>query len=443
MIDQDKSDLDFEKAMRSPTFCLYPFTHVNFKVDGRTAPCFRSAPVGDGFSSDADWNSHKWSRLRRDLIEGHKNPTCESCWSLEKAGVSSYRQSSLKPVQPFVGWRPCLSSYNKNTGEMDAGPKQIELRFSNECNFQCRMCGPLYSSKWERHLEQDQGLVDAVKETIGVSYQRRQLEDVRDKDSKYNSRLLQAIRQWSESLEYIMIAGGEPLMQKQHLEALHILGPFSHRITLEYSTNLSLLRAHGEDIMDHWKNFKSLILKVSIDGDPLNYSYIRRYGDINKLRANVEQVHLGLGHNLSRFLGTLTTSIYNISRVPEAIEFITEMGLLFHSSQVQQPLTLSSQVLPKAEKLKVTERLENYLLDLDRHLGPLFDRHPVWRNNQMMNSQRQRVQQHVRQIIDFMNHEDCSPLFNKFLDYDRVFNLRQAGSIFDIYPHWKEYAAQV
>jgi MoaA/NifB/PqqE/SkfB family radical SAM enzyme len=428
-----------EDALKSNSFCLYPFTHLNFKVDGQTAPCFRSKPTGEDRDPEFGWNSDELKNLRKNLLSGERPSTCDNCWKLEDAGVESYRITSLKEMFPFNQWRSALNSYDDLSGKMKIGPKQIELRFTNECNLQCRMCGPLYSSKWERFIKENVETYEQMGRALGRKFNRFQPPTVREIDSQYKQSLLSSIQKWSGSLEYIMIAGGEPLLQEEHLEALHLMMPNAKNIILEYSTNLSILSCKNEDILELWKMFKGIVLKVSIDGDPLTYQHVRRYANIDRLEKNVQRVHEELHDKVSKFIGTITCSVYNVPRIIECVEYVTSLGLSFHTSQVQFPEVLSSQVLPAEEKEKINRRIDDFVENIDVRMEESFLRHKRWHSQWARKDQIERVRLHLNNTKDFMNHYDRQDLFGNFLEYDRLLDAEGRPRIFEIYPDWKLY----
>ena len=68
----------------------------------------------------------------------------------------------------------------------------------------------------------------------------------------------QVVNDIGPRVEEIVIAGGEPLIQPQHYEALEKLLPFAHNITLEYNTNLNNIVLKDKHISDLWSKFKKI-----------------------------------------------------------------------------------------------------------------------------------------------------------------------------------------
>jgi organic radical activating enzyme len=410
--------------LESPTFCLMPFMHLNYKVDGTTSPCFRSRRVSDYQKDQSGWNSEKWKQLRKDLSEGKRNEICKQCWQLEDSGACSYRQMSLEPESfHFKNWAD--SVILNEDFSVDSGPKEIEFRFSNKCNLQCRMCGPLYSSKWQQEFRER---AEEYKES-GMVYFRESLSETLPELGQH---MLNDLKRWKGSLEYIMIAGGEPLIQDEHIELLRILKPNASKITLEYSTNLSNLEYKGISFTEEWKDFKEVILKVSVDGDPFIYPYVRKYGDIERVQKNLKAVLKNDELKNVKVIGTLTVSAYNIPRIIPSIKFLLEMGVLIHTSIVNDPDSLSPQVLPNKIKEQITLEANDFLKNLDQELELYsFPRYPK-------EKQRERIKKYLGSVISFMNGKDESHLFKDFLKYDQIIN-NGKEDIFNYYPNWKNY----
>ena len=80
--------------MNQKTFCLLPFTHISSTNDGNYRVCCCSEekvitkPDGTAYNMRKDsvvevWNSEHYKQLRKDLLNGVQNPTCEYCWNYE------------------------------------------------------------------------------------------------------------------------------------------------------------------------------------------------------------------------------------------------------------------------------------------------------------------------------------------------------------------------
>ena len=86
---------------------------------------------------------------------------CDSCWKTEDRGGRSFRQEKNTHFQ---------KQYDKLiTGESDKNELVfLDVRFSNQCNFKCRMCGERDSTNWydERAEYWEKEVVDPVREKL-------------------------------------------------------------------------------------------------------------------------------------------------------------------------------------------------------------------------------------------------------------------------------------
>ena len=86
-------------------------------------------------------------------------------------------------------------------GSSPPNPIYWDVRFTNLCNFKCRMCGPAFSSNWVNEYNAMYGPSDIEK----ISYTRgnKQLN-------------WEMIEPYIDNLHKIYWAGGEPLMMEEH-----------------------------------------------------------------------------------------------------------------------------------------------------------------------------------------------------------------------------------
>lgn len=252
------------EAEKSPTFCIYPFVHFNLKTNGRTSLCNRCQPIGHLSEPDlaAFWNSERVKAIRTKMMRGERPQECTACWVLEDSGAVSYRQQASEVGDVHRKWFSNLA-YLAEDGSLPLNIKELELRFSNKCNMACKICGPKFSSKWQRLLSsmpEFKAWLDSDKESAAI-YQTTNLIFPSDHE-QYGARLLNLLDQINPHLEFLMISGGEPLLYDHlHVEVLKRLAPRAANITLEYTSNLSSLNDKGLAITDLWRKFKKSCLK--------------------------------------------------------------------------------------------------------------------------------------------------------------------------------------
>lgn len=409
---------------------MYPFSHVNFKFGGKVASCFRSKPMHNAIETPgADlWNAPELRQLRQELVGGERSKTCANCWKLEEGGGFSYRQESLRDSGIHAPFREAVEGYDPATGVMHHGPAQVEIRLSSLCNLTCRMCSPEYSSKWGALIAKNPEL---------QPWQPVIAPEVRDRTAwtAHEKLILDFVEKNKSTLKYVMFSGGEPLMQKSHYAALKALHPFEKEITLEYTTNLNTLRSEHENVFDYWNDFKTIRLKISLDGDPEIYPFVRVGGSIAKIEENLRALQARYSPEQMMFLGTCTVSVYNIYRLPEIARYFTRLGLFFHTSQVQEPAHQSSQCLPSKAKARVSEKLNAFLENVKRELEQDFNSHPAWEKAEARATQVSRIRRFVGNSVSYMNARGDSADFEKLQQFENLFAKASASKSFaQMYP---------
>lgn len=241
------------------TFCILPFNHLYVEPDGRTAPCC----IGGKFDNvnikkqtiEEAFNTPEYLELRKNLTSGVRDAICKNCWDVEDLGLTSYRQVANSRIEEEWYSLPVVD------GDFKLEPKieYIDIRFSNLCNLQCRMCHHIYSSNlYEFNKKLNRGTYDEKVVTVGNNF----MED---------------LNKYLPGVKSVYFAGGEPLIMPEHkqvLTELHRLGTIKKEkenldlipIEIHYNTNLKVLKNDGLDFIELWKDFKRVNICISVDG---------------------------------------------------------------------------------------------------------------------------------------------------------------------------------
>jgi len=340
---------------------------VNIKQEGKVSACWRYPDrVGDYTEESIVeiWNSDRMKTLRKQLLNGEKPEGCRSCWDMEASDVKSTRQQTTEDYSKITNFENVKNSIADDYSMPLSSLKSIEVRFDNICNLMCRHCSPDYSSVWEIAVKRDERLNQKM---IQLGTFRKQEVHVRLTDDVITE-VGQVI---SSNLVELMIAGGEPLYHDKHYKFIESLLPNANKIMISYNRNLTTLDYKGKNILDLWKNFKRVLLRVSIDGDRNCYQYVRVHNDLDKVEQNIAQV-IDLPN--TKVNATCTTSLLNITRLTSIVEYYLSLGAYFHTSIVQYPRALNPKLLPQELKDKVTSEWKTWILDIDnniaKHLKP-------------------------------------------------------------------------
>ena len=173
--------------MTPETFCSLPFTEIFLGPNGGIKPCCSSrAEIGSLHKNTIEeiLDSDEAKDMRNAVLNGRWHKNCEQCRVQESQGVRSERDSNM---QQFIELHPAVdSSYFKLT--------RLDLRWSNTCNLSCTYCFDYFSSKW-------------------ASIKGVKINNV--KDENLNGLML-LIEREKNSINHVLMLGGEPLLQKQN-----------------------------------------------------------------------------------------------------------------------------------------------------------------------------------------------------------------------------------
>ena len=161
--------------------------------------------------------------IRFDIERGIKPSVCETCWANERNGTPSMRQQNMY--------------YNAQTYTAFPKIKHVDLRLSNKCNLQCKMCSPSDSDQIARIMGKDYGTTDTT------------------------SLLDQVFK--LDSLEAVRFAGGEPMIMPEVEQFLARLVKENRTdIRIEIITNCTTVRTKLLNILD---KFDHVDIMASID----------------------------------------------------------------------------------------------------------------------------------------------------------------------------------
>jgi radical SAM protein with 4Fe4S-binding SPASM domain len=410
-----------DKNDKNDTFCIMPFHHINIKNEGKLSACWRYPDrVGD-FLTDTlteTWNGEKLRKVRTDLVNGVKHDSCRSCWDLERSGARSLRQTA-PGMYPDVANKDIINVVEEDGSYPIENLQSIEIRFDNICNLMCRHCSPTYSSIWEQKVKKDPALMEQMSK-VGT-YRRH------EKHINLTQEIIDEVVTLSPNLTELMITGGEPLLHDKHYTFLERILPDAHHITLQYNSNFSKLDYKGKSILDLWKKFKRVSIRVSLDAYPEIYEYIRVRGNLAVAEQNIEKALQLDNIDLS---ATMTTNLLNITRIVEIAKYYYSLEVGFHTSLVQFPRALNPKLLPPELKEKVTNDWNN-LVNGDKHwMGP---------DTEYKKETIRRWKKFGDNVINYMNGEDWYHYWDEFIGYANAQDNHHGTNILDYYPEYTEY----
>jgi radical SAM protein with 4Fe4S-binding SPASM domain len=330
------------------TFCVVPWIHLNPEPDGKVKPCCayfdgKPFPTLQNNTLEEIWNGDTQKEIRRQFLSNETPNGCKSCVQREDSYGHSLRMAMNERFEKYI--EPA-----KQNTEIDGTYNKFELvywdfRFSNICNFKCRMCGHTCSSQW-------------YEETVPYFNDGR--PKILDK-SYYGKDLMIYVNEFIDIVEEIYFAGGEPLLMTEHYEILDMLVEKERfDVFLRYNTNLSTLKYKSYDLINIWKKFKKVEIYASIDGFGENAEYSRHGTDWPKIEKNlIAIINSGLEVRIA-----MTVNVFNIFHIPDLLLYLVNIGVdlkIVVPTILSFPLNYKISILPDDIKLKIKETFQRSL----------------------------------------------------------------------------------
>ena len=312
------------------------------------------------------WNSEHMQSVRRRMMAGETLPECDVCNNklLNTDVYRSYFWHLFKHKLDDV------YATTDATGYTTMKPVSWDYRFSNLCNFKCRMCGDMLSSSWETEQKVHNMINWAdPKNNWQQPEIRKQIAEFQN--SQVEAEFAQAIEE--HRVEEVYWVGGEPLMYEQHwryMQRIVDLGD-SAKVYARYNTNLSQVQYRGVDLYkDIIRHLRDWQICASIDGTGAIGEYIRTGLRYNQWLDNFKRgVEIQTNRRQMRLDFTLT--LPGLFEVEKMQNLATELGVEMLAKVVfsfTPDIVLSPLALPR-------ELLNNRINQLTTHLpdGALKD----------------------------------------------------------------------
>ena len=337
-----------EKLKQSKTFCMLPFMHIYGTAGGNLVPCCEAQEIPlnkKNETAQESWNNENYRELRRALTNDERPERCSVCWQNEDSGIVSNRQQWEDD-----NWHEFADVIEVNNDfSVNNSPKWIELKVSNFCNLKCIMCSTHSSYKRVQDLD------------IISKYQK----DGHETKLLRPTTLFESLNKWPELWEHVhtlQFTGGEPIINKEHYDLLDsIPTEIKKRIALRYASNLSYIKFKKYDLVKIWNEFKSVNIKISMDGVNDVYNYIRQDGNFKTVHANM--LALQSEPTISLAIG-ITVQAHNVYHMPEFYKFWkdSDINLSFITANIlQTPRYLTPSLWPAEYRTAIITKLKAHV----------------------------------------------------------------------------------
>lgn len=300
---------------KSKVFCISPWIQLHAQTNGYVVPCCMAYPseetkVGN-LKKDSDllqsWNSEEMKQLRRNMLGGKESAVCTNCYRYEKLGKQSERMNYNQNYKTYT--HRLFATEADGTLPLDEIPI-LDLRFSNKCNYKCRICSSEYSMLWYNE--------ELIIGRLDGQLPKKEMQISADEPGFWRS-----FERQLHTVQRLHFAGGEPLYMDEHYKTLEKLIEFGNTdVTLSYNTNFSALKYKQYDLIDMWRQFKRVEVWASLDGMGAKGDYQRKGQNWLKIESNIREAQRKCA-NLY-FGVNVTVSIFNVLDIIDFYKYMTE-----------------------------------------------------------------------------------------------------------------------
>jgi len=267
-------------------FCLAPFTHTYISPQGERRLCCASREPAQNFKQYIDtaggdgeftpltlkdwWNGEHIREIRKQWLAGTVPSACEVC-DKKLLNTSVYRDYF---GHLFGHLRDAAVANTDSDGYTTLEPISWDYRYSNVCNFKCRMCGDMLSSAWEVEVRKN----DMIDLTNPKNYwmQPKNRHAIRDFTRDVVIPEFRAAIE-NKTVREIYWVGGEPLLYDEHWTFMRriIELDYADQVRVRYNTNLSYCKDNKGTLWELLDNFPHWEICASLDGTGAIGEYIR------------------------------------------------------------------------------------------------------------------------------------------------------------------------
>jgi radical SAM protein with 4Fe4S-binding SPASM domain len=392
------ADITPEFVQASPVFCMMPWVHLHITQQGRATPCCM-APWDEAASFGNVneqpildiWQGKRMGQFRTNMLAGVADERCSRCYKRERVGLYSLRQATNDFYLHHLDW---VKQTLPDGTCPPSKPIYLDVRFSNLCNFKCRICGPWSSSLWHSDAKV-LGWTNEPNER--VTYSIESFDD-----------FMQQFEAFFPELEEVYFAGGEPTIMAEHdafLGRLEELGLY--HVKLRYSTNFSQLTYKGKNLLERWSRFRQVFITASLDGAQARGELQRKEQSWQQTLDNLRNLRQVCPH--VELLVAVTVSVFNITDFPAYHRQLVADGLI-------NPTDIWPNVLDQPEMYNI----KILAPDHKQAIARAYEEHLEWLKAQPVPSEKEKnklfLVREIAGVTSYMQSEDWQHLQPQFKD---------------------------
>ena len=336
----------------SDHMCLNPFMTLEIDVDGSITSCCeidkdsKDLPILPNIKSTTlkqAINSEYIKKIQQDFLKGKKPNYCNKCWKKEDVGVISKRQRDQYYFKDLL-----YTTEYKQKSNLVA----LDMKLGFACNLKCRICSHLSSSAW--YAEDKKFIpVPTLKEidygfTLNKNFWKDQINSL-------------------ENVKYLTFAGGEPFLDKTHIDVLKKLVDSGRTdVFIHYNTNGT---QYNQDIIQILDNFDKVGISFSIDNVGEKFNYERNGSNWNLVADNIQKFSkLDRKRYVLDFFPTV--SVLNILDLDSVLDVCTQYDFEYTLNFIIYPAHFSLNNIPVAKRDNVIKHLSQSKYEIVKTIIP-------------------------------------------------------------------------
>jgi organic radical activating enzyme len=414
-----------DKNYNPETFCVAPWISTHLSTFSNIIPCclYKQEKVFgrlkyDTTTIEESYNSENAKELRRALWNGEKVDGCQICWYREevskgKSIVDSYRYNLNHRFKDYID--DIVANTNDDFSLKKVNFKMIDLRFDNKCNLKCRICSPSFSSSLYKEYKDLEftGFVD-----FGQPYS----QSITTEDFDF---ILSQLHQ----VDVLFFAGGEPLTQDKHYEILQycIDNGYAKNISVWVTTNFTKTHYKNYNLVEMWKQFKSVEITASIDGYEKRGEYLRDGSNWDTIIKNREE--------LLRELPDIQFEIVPTLNIMNSYTII-DLYKNFIDKKYIKPGRIQINLLTHPEHMQIKNLPENHKEILREKYKQVI----LWIKDRFPNNgHAQRDIQQFEMALELLNKQRSQEEFERFLQRTELVDGYRGNDFFGTFTEFQDF----
>lgn len=334
-------------------FCYVPFKELAIMGENAVTPCcvvYEEDQRNIDDLQNFDYiNDEYFVNLRKSFLQNQKNNICKKCWNTESSGFQSFRNK----------WNKKYEGHN-----YDTSLEFIDIRLSNKCNLQCKMC----SARWSHKIAENELLVANQGITNMGEKTKEQLIFYSDyNNTNYMEKVFSIIEKNKSTIKGLRLAGGEPMIMPEVMKLIDwLLEEKMFHVELTILTNLTTLNTK---LIKKLEKFDSCIISGSIDGIEKYLEYQRFPVSWKVIQNNIAKIQ----NTKIRFRINPCWSQLNLLGIFDFINTMQNYNIEYFSlQQVLTPSFLDWRVVPMKYRKKLIKDLQKFKVYLPKNFDPQY-----------------------------------------------------------------------